>query len=93
MGQFKAFQGWEVYRKLPRKVLKVLDGHAVAIARLKIHGIMTEAEALKAWERLIQKAKKEIKIHNKGSLKAAAAGKAPARAKTPFAIDSRGKAM
>lgn len=65
MGQFKAFQGWDVYRKLPRKVLKVLDGHALAIARLKIHGIMTEAEGLKAWERLIQKTKKEIQIHNK----------------------------
>jgi hypothetical protein len=49
MGQFKAFQGWDVYQKLPRKVLKVLDGHAIAIARLKIHGLLTEAEGLKAW--------------------------------------------
>lgn len=93
MGQFKAFQGWEVYQKLPRKVLRVLDGHALAIARLKIHGIMTETEGIKAWERLIQKTKKEIQIHNNGKLKAAAAGKAPARAKTPFSIDSRGKEM
>jgi hypothetical protein len=67
MGQFKAFQGWEGYQKLPRKVLRVLDGHALAIARLKIHGIMTEAEGLRAWERLIQKTKKAIQTHNNKS--------------------------
>lgn len=53
------------YKDLPKKVLKRLDGHALAIFRLKVHGIITEKEQMNAWVRLVALTKKEIKKHTK----------------------------
>lgn len=57
------------FQGIPKKVLKRLDGHALAIFRLKVHGIMTEKEHMNAWVRLVALTKREIKKHTTGNLK------------------------
>jgi hypothetical protein len=49
---------------LPIDKLRIIDRHTMAILRLKIHGLLTDSEAKKAFRRLVAHIAREYKAWN-----------------------------
>lgn len=50
--------------KFDRKVVRMYEGHLLAIVRLSVHGLITTQEKAKCFQRLVKKVQRHVQEYN-----------------------------